>query len=112
MALVAQTFLLLSPSPQSSRPTNVRVFPSSQPAHTTLILLALTRTHSLPLSFLFKRSFHSAVFSSSSSALSCEELSSLFSFFHFIRRFWNQILICRSVRQSEWAISIRRRRVR
>lgn len=24
----------------------------------------------------------------------------LFSFFHFIRRFWNQILICRSVRQS------------
>ena len=36
----------------------------------------------------------------------------LFSFFHFIRRFWNQILICRSVRQSAWAISIRLRRVR
>ena len=31
----------------------------------------------------------------------------LFSFFHFIRRFWNQILICRSVRQRAWAISIR-----
>jgi hypothetical protein len=43
------------------------------------------------------------------------ELSSgllLFSFFHFIRRFWNQIFICRSVRQRAWAISIRRRRVR
>ena len=26
--------------------------------------------------------------------------------------FWNQILICRSVRQSWWAISIRLRRVR
>ena len=36
----------------------------------------------------------------------------LFSFFHFIRRFWNQILICRSVRQRAWAISIRLRLVR
>ena len=36
----------------------------------------------------------------------------LFSFFHFIRLFWNQILICRSVRQSACAISIRRRLVR
>ena len=36
----------------------------------------------------------------------------LFSFFHFMRRFWNQILICRSVRQRAWAISIRLRRVR
>ena len=36
----------------------------------------------------------------------------LCSFFHFIRRFWNQILICRSVRHSACAISIRRRRVR
>ena len=36
----------------------------------------------------------------------------LFSFFHFIRRFWNQILICRSVRQRACAISIRLRRVR
>lgn len=34
------------------------------------------------------------------------------SFFAFIRRFWNQILICRSVKPSECAISIRRRRVR
>lgn len=34
------------------------------------------------------------------------------SFFNFIRRFWNQILICRSVRQSAWAISIRRLRVK
>lgn len=34
------------------------------------------------------------------------------SFFHFIRRFWNQILICRSVKQSALAISMRRRRVR
>ena len=36
----------------------------------------------------------------------------LFSFFHFIRLFWNQILIWRSVRQRAWAISIRRLRVR
>lgn len=36
----------------------------------------------------------------------------LFSFFHFIRRFWNQIFIWRSVRPNMWAISIRRRRVR
>lgn len=36
----------------------------------------------------------------------------LFSFFHFIRRFWNQILICRSVRHNAWAISMRRLRVR
>lgn len=36
----------------------------------------------------------------------------LFSFFHFIRLFWNQILICRSVRQSACAISMRRRLVR
>ena len=37
---------------------------------------------------------------------------SLCSFFHFIRRFWNQILICRSVRHSACAISILRLRVR
>lgn len=36
----------------------------------------------------------------------------LFSFFHFIRRFWNHILIWRSVRHNAWAISMRRRRVR
>lgn len=36
----------------------------------------------------------------------------LFSFFHFILLFWNQILIWRSVRHSAWAISIRRLRVR
>ena len=36
----------------------------------------------------------------------------LFSFFHFIRRFWNQILIWRSVRHRAWAISIRLLRVR
>ena len=34
------------------------------------------------------------------------------SFFHFILRFWNQILICRSVTHRACAISIRRRRVR
>lgn len=33
------------------------------------------------------------------------------SFFHFMRRFWNQILIWRSDEQSAWAISMRRRRV-
>ena len=33
-------------------------------------------------------------------------------FFHFMRRFWNQILICRSDRQRLWAISIRLLRVR
>lgn len=37
---------------------------------------------------------------------------SLLSFFHFILRFWNHIFICLSERQSEWAISIRLRRVR
>ncbi len=36
----------------------------------------------------------------------------LFSFFHFILLFWNQILICRSVKQRAWAISIRRLLVR
>ena len=39
-------------------------------------------------------------------------LGSLLSFFHFIRRFWNQILICRSLRTSVCAISIRLRLVR
>lgn len=39
-------------------------------------------------------------------------LGSLWSFFHFIRLFWNQILICLSERQRVWAISIRRRLVR
>lgn len=39
-------------------------------------------------------------------------LATLFSFFHFILLFWNQILICRSVRASAWAISIRRLLVR
>ena len=34
------------------------------------------------------------------------------SFLAFIRRFWNQILIWRSVRQRAWAISTRRLRVR
>lgn len=34
------------------------------------------------------------------------------SFFAFIRRFWNQILIWRSVKLREWAISILRRRVK
>lgn len=37
---------------------------------------------------------------------------SLCSFFHFIRRFWNQILICLSDSTRECAISIRRRLVR
>ena len=36
----------------------------------------------------------------------------LFSFLAFMRRFWNQILIWRSVRQSAWAISTRRLLVR
>ena len=31
----------------------------------------------------------------------------LFSFFHFMRLFWNQIFICLSVKPSEWAISMR-----
>lgn len=39
-------------------------------------------------------------------------LGSLLSFFHFIRRFWNQIFICRSDNTRVWAISIRRRLVR
>ena len=39
-------------------------------------------------------------------------LGSLCSFFHFILRFWNQILICLSERTKEWAISIRLLRVR
>ena len=39
-------------------------------------------------------------------------LAMLFSFFHFIRRFWNQILICLSVSPSECAISMRLRLVR
>lgn len=34
------------------------------------------------------------------------------SFFNFIRRFWNHILIWRSVKQSAWAISMRRLLVR
>lgn len=54
---------------------------------------------------------HSALFSSSS-PLGREELSNLLSFFHFILLFWNQILICRSVRHNEWAISILRLLVR
>lgn len=39
-------------------------------------------------------------------------LGSLWSFFHFILRFWNQILICRSDRHSVCAISTLRLRVR
>jgi hypothetical protein len=37
---------------------------------------------------------------------------SLLSFFHFMRLFWNQILICRSDSTSVWAISILRLLVR
>lgn len=36
----------------------------------------------------------------------------LWSFFHFILLFWNQILICLSERHKEWAISMRLRLVR
>lgn len=69
---------------------------------------------------LFLVLFYSVRFSSSSAPFAVEEeeedveeeLISLFSFFHFILRFWNHILICRSVRHSACAISIRRRRVR
>ena len=39
-------------------------------------------------------------------------LGSLLSFLYFIRRFWNQILICLSDRHSACAISILLRRVR
>lgn len=39
------------------------------------------------------------------------ELSSVRSFFDFMRRFWNQILICLSLRLRALAISMRRRRV-
>ena len=39
-------------------------------------------------------------------------LGNLLSFLYFIRRFWNQILICRSDKQSAWAISMRLRRVK
>lgn len=39
-------------------------------------------------------------------------LGSRWSFFHFMRRFWNQILICLSERHNEWAISILLLRVR
>ena len=39
-------------------------------------------------------------------------LGNLLSFLYFIRRFWNQILICLSDRQSACAISILLRRVR
>ncbi len=51
---------------------------------------------------------------SSRSRLACSLISftARISFLSFIRRFWNQILIWRSVKQRAWAISIRRRRVR
>ena len=39
-------------------------------------------------------------------------LGNLLSFLYFIRRFWNQILICLSDRHSACAISILLRRVR
>ena len=39
-------------------------------------------------------------------------LGNLLSFLYFIRRFWNQILICRSDKQSACAISMRRLRVK
>lgn len=51
---------------------------------------------------------------SSRSRLACSLISftARSSFFNFILRFWNQILICLSVRQRAWAISILRRLVR
>lgn len=61
---------------------------------------------------IYRLKIHSVLFSSSSSPLVCEQLINLFSFFHFIRRFWNQIFIWRSVRHSACAISMRRLRVR
>lgn len=48
------------------------------------------------------------VFPPSSSSLVFSEFITLFSFFHFILRFWNQIFICRSVRQRACEISILR----
>ena len=50
--------------------------------------------------------------SSSCSHLLLGNLSLLFSFFHFILRFWNQILTCLSVSPSACDTSIRRLRVR
>merc|ERR1719234_2284866 len=51
-------------------------------------------------------------FDSGDSSMSGPSSFVLFSFFHFIRRFWNHILICLSVKQSACAISILRLRVR
>ncbi|TNN56746.1 hypothetical protein EYF80_033004 [Liparis tanakae] len=48
----------------------------------------------------------------SCSVLLLGNLSLLFSFFHFIRRFWNQIFTCRSVSASACDTSMRRFRVR
>merc|ERR1719350_2654332 len=45
-------------------------------------------------------------FDSGDSSISGPSNFVLFSFFHFIRRFWNHILICLSVKQSACAISI------
>lgn len=52
------------------------------------------------------------VFPPSSSSLVFSEFITLFSFFHFILRFWNQIFICRSVRHRACEISILRLLVR
>ena len=56
--------------------------------------------------------FFFSQFESGESSRSGPSNFDLFSFFHFIRRFWNQIFICLSVRHKAWAISIRRLRVR
>lgn len=95
---------------------------SSVPCFTFLdsavnLFLTLFLTHlSLPFTLtlfplpLLPPPFHS---SSSSSASGFSWLlepgpAGLFSFFHFMRLFWNQILICLSVRHKAWAISMRR----
>ena len=64
-------------------------------SQTTTSCFFMTRTNAAKLSVSYSTVF-----------------SGLLSFFHFILLFWNHILICRSVRQSVWDISIRRRRVK
>lgn len=67
---------------------------------------------SLSVDISSQQGFPSPSFSSSPVSSSSLEDSRDCSFFHFIRLFWNHILICLSLRHTAWAISIRRFRVR
>ena len=93
---------LLAPPPPAAPPDEAMVAEEVEEVVVLLLAAAVldlgVRWVVTPAGFVLRRTFF--------------VLGSLLSFLYFIRRFWNQILICLSDRHSACAISILLRRVR